>query len=142
MTEARPVASCIDRDPGNPLAAAMGRSLGPTIWRMVESFAMSPALLFLFSASRGLLKAFAEDVELIRIAAYAYRQHALWSKAVGQVAEAVRRWDRNSDVSPLLCYCDECESIPGFLSGIRCRCREILLYCYSPYKLKTPGLER
>ena len=91
-------------------------SLGPTIWRLVEGFAMSPPLLFVFSESRGLLKAFGDDVEQIRTAAYAYRQHELWSWAVGDIADGMRRWDPNSDAAhPLVCYCDECRRIDGDL---------------------------
>ena len=102
---------------------------------------MSPPLLFVFSASRGLLKAFGDDVEQIRTAAYAYRQHELWSWAVGDIADGMRRWDPNSDAAhPLVCYCDECRRIDGDWT-IPCIRMEILLFRYSPYMLDAPGME-
>ena len=117
-------------------------AFGPTIWRLVEGFAMSPPLLFVFSASRGLLKAFADDVEQIRTAAYAYRQYDLWSDAVGTVAVAFARWDPDSGgPNPFVCYCNDCGPGDYTPDVYRCRRMKILLFRYSPYVLDSPGLE-
>ena len=118
---------------------------------VVECFAMSPAMLYLYCSNRALFEAFRGEVRDIRVAAYVYRQHVLWSLDVDLIGllrhEFYERWpdyDRLVERIHTKCYCYWCSGCRGSIpDDVVCTKTERMLFALSPYYVEAPyeGLE-
>ena len=112
-------------------------AMEPLAWRIVEEFAMSAAMVHLYSCNRGLLRTYAAEVQAIRTAAYGFRQYDFWDRLLESVGGAsflsLRVSHDPAGYLELLARFRENPTLPyAWAYG---------LYEYSPFRMTRPALE-